>query len=233
MPWMGDRGAVAPCPPQASGAEELRLALAVGSAGGERSEGDAVVLRPGLADKNGWCAGEVATVSSGPDDDGDYMVRRCRDGEELSYFEAADMATAPKQAFPKAEFVQKFGESAWNSAPAVRKEVVGAKALAPTFLGLDGQPGEEPWRVDRATASSIYGLPLAAAPDTYFACIGWLCVLAELNCRGFVPDGPRLLAAAEGKNVGDMRKLLLVGSDVHFKACARGGRVAAAEGGAW
>ena len=45
-----------------------------GTAGAARQEGDVVVLAPGLAEKEGLRAGEVATVSYGPDSDGDYLL---------------------------------------------------------------------------------------------------------------------------------------------------------------
>ena len=135
------------------------------------------------------------------------------------------------QALPQAEFVEQFGQPAWDAAPVVLKEVVTAKALTPIFRGLDGQQGEEPWRVNRETAQSFYGLSLAAAPRPYYACLGLLCLLAEYRFQGFVPDGKRLVEAAKNKNMKDLRKLLLVGSDVNFKARARRGGVAGVPGG--
>ena len=70
-----------------------------GEAGGEGrakwEKGDLVVLRPGLEEKKGLKAGEVAAVSYGPDSEGDYRVRRVSDGEKLSWFKAADFVTPP------------------------------------------------------------------------------------------------------------------------------------------
>ena len=75
--------------------------------GGERRAewkvGDRVVLRPGLAEKGGLKAGEIAAVSDiysggsysdGPgNDDGEYEAKRVSDGKELKRFKADDFVS--------------------------------------------------------------------------------------------------------------------------------------------
>ena len=80
-----------------------------------------------------------------------------------------------RQAFTQAEFAERFGLAAWNSAVVVRKEVVDAARLAPILLGLDGADGSEMWRIDRARAATIYGLRLQGRPFTLSSCLGCLC----------------------------------------------------------
>merc|ERR550514_2541078 len=84
-----------------------------------------------------------------------------------------------RQALPQAEFVQQFGTAAWDTAMVVEKEVVDAAKLEPLFLGLDGEGGDEAWRIQLETTVAVYGLRLKGRPIEHASLLVWLCRDAE------------------------------------------------------
>merc|ERR550514_2655249 len=84
-----------------------------------------------------------------------------------------------RQALPQAEFVQQFGTAAWDTAMVVEKEVVDAAKLEPLFLGLDGEGGDEAWRIQLETTVAVYGLRLKGRPIEHASLLVWLCRNAE------------------------------------------------------
>ena len=124
-------------------------------------------------------------------------------------------------------FVEGIGQPAWECAGPVHEADAKEQALEPLPCLLaagswtDSQPDSvrfwctEPEGPERI----VYGLRPDLAPEPLVARLGWLCVAAEAKYRGDPkPPASELAAAAAKGNQPAVRRLLLVGGEIDWRA---------------